>query len=175
MAQYRYTNLMEYLPVRYSATDEQKRDRQEIFDFKDGYCSLHIKTGILGKINSLGIVNKSDWCICFIPASTNYKTQRRYAALASYIERNTGIACSFTAIADVADHESGHLCGKKANPAEDFTVNANFVNGKRVILIDDIITRGSTFVSTANKLYNCGAQDVIGVFVAKTINPDWHN
>lgn len=37
MNSYSYTYLKEYLPVRYSATLEQKSDRQIVYDFKDGF------------------------------------------------------------------------------------------------------------------------------------------
>ena len=45
--------------------------------------------------------------------------------------------------------------------------------GKKVILIDDIITRGTTFNKTADKLESMGAVCVTGLFLAKTINPDY--
>lgn len=46
--------------------------------------------------------------------------------------------------------------------------------GKKVILVDDVITRGRTFVQIANKLISNGASSVEGLFVAKTINPNWN-
>ena len=73
----------------------------------------------------------------------------------------------------IIDQESGHIAGKKANPASDFSVNREDVTGKNIILIDDIITRGTTFMGTTNKLMANGANLVIGLFLAKTINPDW--
>jgi predicted amidophosphoribosyltransferase len=47
--------------------------------------------------------------------------------------------------------------------------------GKKVILIDDVITRGRTFTQTASKILANGASSVTGMFVAKTVNPDWNN
>jgi predicted amidophosphoribosyltransferase len=47
--------------------------------------------------------------------------------------------------------------------------------GKKVILVDDVITRGRTFVQTADKLIANGASSVEGMFVAKTVNPDWNS
>ena len=43
-----------------------------------------------------------------------------------------------------------------------------------VILVDDVITRGRTFCQTADKLMQNGASSVVGLFVAKTVNPDWN-
>ena len=43
---YEYRYLMEYLPKRYSATMKQENDREVIYDFKNGYCSLSLMNTI---------------------------------------------------------------------------------------------------------------------------------
>ena len=171
---YNYAYCMEYLPVRYSATTQQQNNRQEVYNFKNGYCSSRIKDYIIDKIKSIVGYSSSRWCVCFIPASTNSKTARRYNELAEAVRREIGCTCSTNIISNKCDRESGHLTGKKSNPSEDFLVDST-IRGKNVILIDDVITRGRTFVTTANKLENEGANSVVGLFVAKTINPDWQN
>lgn len=174
MGTYKYLNIMEYLPKRYNATTKQENDRQVIYDFKNGYCDLSLMHKIAEYIkfvkNKMGGCN---WRVCFIPASTHAKTTRRYNKLANFIERETGIACDYHTIMPIIDQESGHIAGKKANPAENFNVNAKDVAGKNIILIDDVITRGTTFRQTANKLAANGANMIVGLFLAKTINPDW--
>ena len=65
------------------------------------------------------------------------------------------------------------ITGKKTNPAENFNIKTSDVAGKNIILIDDVITRGMTYMHTTNKLINNGANMVKGLFLAKTINPDW--
>ncbi len=84
-----------------------------------------------------------------------------------------GIACDYHTILPIQDQESGHITGKKTNPAENFNIKTSDVAGKNIILIDDVITRGMTYVHTTNKLINNGANMVKGLFLAKTINPDW--
>lgn len=93
--------------------------------------------------------------------------------LATFIEKETGIACDYHTILPIQDQESGHITGKKTNPAENFNIKTSDVAGKNIILIDDVITRGMTYVHTTNKLINNGANMVKGLFLAKTINPDW--
>lgn len=174
MGTYNYQYIMEYLPKRYTATTKQECDRQVIYDFKNGYCNLSLMNNIVEHIKD--IKNKmggNNWRVCFIPASTHLKTACRYQKLAAYIEKETGIACDFHTIMPIIDQESGHIAGKKANPAADFNVKRADVEGKNIILIDDIITRGTTFMGTTNKLMANGANMVIGLFLAKTINPDW--
>ena len=72
------------------------------------------------------------------------------------------------------DTEAGHISGKSGNPIEAFGFNTEKIGGKNIILIDDIITRGTTFNQVANKLNSLGALSVTGLFLARTINPDYH-
>ena len=85
----------------------------------------------------------------------------------------TGVRCSYNAISKVEDSDAGHIAGKSSDPAAEFTFDSSFFSGKRVILIDDVITRGTTLESTARRLIRMGAREVVGLVVAKTINPDW--
>jgi ComF family protein len=47
-----------------------------------------------------------------------------------------------------------------------FTADAAVVNGRRVLLIDDVVTTGSTLMSCADALSNAGALSVIAACVA---------
>lgn len=173
MRNYRYTYLMDYVPVRFNATSEQAANRQEVYNFKNGYCTLKVKERLVKTINDIkNDVFDGKTRVCFIPASSHYKTIQRYRNLSSYIEDMTGCPCSISTITKERDEEAGHISGKKLNPAMDYKVNRNDIYGENVILIDDVITRGRTFSSTADKLYDNGAKEVIGLFLAKTIHPN---
>ena len=50
---YEYRYLMEYLPKRYSATMKQENDREVIYDFKNGYCSLSLMNTIVECIKEI--------------------------------------------------------------------------------------------------------------------------
>lgn len=163
--------IMDYLPKRYDGTREQILNRQAIFDFKDGCCGNRILTGLTDGVRRLA---DSNTVVCFVPASTSFKTERRYEDIAEYIFGKTGICCSYTAISKPNDGESGHIGGKSADPAAEFSFNSSFFSGKKVILIDDVITRGTTLESTARRLKSQGALEVIGLVVGKTVNPDWN-
>lgn len=166
-------NIIEYLPKRYSATPEQEQNRQICYNFKDGYLSDSVKNAFLNKIREITNNNKSGWLICFIPASTSTKTDRRFSKLADAL-RNEGYEVGFKAIYNKYDTEAGHISGKSANPIEAFGFNTEMTKGKNIILIDDIITRGTTFNQAANKISSLGALSVCGLFLARTINPDYH-
>lgn len=165
-------NITEYLPVRYDATFKQQQDRDMCFDFKDGILSTTVKEAFLRKVNEITKGKKAGWTICFIPASTSDKTKRRFSKLAAAL-KEAGYSVKEKAIFNVYDTEAGHINGKSSNPISSFGFEKNAVMGQKVILIDDIITRGKTFNMTADKLEALGASCVTGLFLAKTINPDW--
>ena len=167
-----YQYLKEYLPVRYQANAQQLADRQTCYNFKDGYLNDEVKSGFLNKIQEITNGEKTGWSICFIPASTKSKTQTRYKKLAEAIQAS-GYKVAIDAIYNEHDHEAGHLTGKTGNPIEGFGFNTSGIAGKKIIVIDDIITRGKTFQMVAEKLMAMGATTVTGLFLAKTINPDY--
>lgn len=169
---YQYTSILKYVPIRFMATMEQDIDRKTVYSFKDGYCSEDLKEKIVDRIKMLmNSCPGGSWEVCFIPASSHSKTVNRYTKLMQYISNRLGIECSIDVISKEHDEEAGHISGKKVNPAEDFRIERNKVVGKKIILIDDVITRGRTFCCTADKLIECGASNVLGLFVAKTIHP----
>lgn len=171
---YEYRYLMEYLPKRYSATMKQENDREVIYDFKNGYCSLSLMNTIVECIKEIkNETGGNNWRVCFIPASTHHKTACRYQKLAEAIQA-AGYEVAINAIYNEHDHEAGHLTGKTGNPIEGFGFNASDIAGKKLIVIDDIITRGRTFQMVAEKLETMGAASVTGLFLAKTFNPDYH-
>lgn len=161
---------MEYLPTRYAGSNSQIQDRRDIFNFKDGSCPSHIINGLADGIRRIA---NSNTVVCFLPASTSYKTVRRYGNISDKLSTMTGVSCSYKAISKTEDSDAGHIAGKSSDPAAEFTFDPSFFSGKKVILIDDIITRGTTLESTAKRLLQMGAREVVGLVVAKTINPDW--
>ena len=167
-----YHYLKDYLPVRYQANAQQLADRQTCYNFKDGYLNDEVKSGFLNKIQEITNGEKTGWAICFIPASTKSKTQTRYKKLAEAILASS-YKVAIDAIYNEHDHEAGHLTGKTGNPIEGFGFNTSGIAGKKIIVIDDIITRGKTFQMVAEKLMAMGATTVTGLFLAKTINPDY--
>ena len=167
-----YHYLKNYLPVRYQANAQQLADRQTCYNFKDGNITDEVKSGFLNKIQEITNGEKTGWAICFIPASTKSKTQTRYKKLAEAIQAS-GYKVAIDAIYNEHDHEAGHLTGKTGNPIEGFGFNTSGIAGKKIIVIDDIITRGKTFQMVAEKLMAMGATTVTGLFLAKTINPDY--
>lgn len=168
---YEYRYLMEYLPKRYSATMKQENDREVIYDFKNGYCSLSLMNTIVECIKEIkNETGGNNWRVCFIPASTHHKTALRYSQLATAIETETGIPSDYHTILPKPELITQHMATGKTDPAEDFLFNKEQIEGKDIILIGDIITTGTNFTKTCQKLAELGAKSVIGLFLAKTIH-----
>lgn len=173
MIHHKFYNLLEYIPVRYQGLSaSQLQDRREVFNFKDGNISTSLKQSILSKVRNIISTNPTSWAICFIPASTKAKTFNRFSSLAIFLSREAGCEVYIDAITSSVDKSAGHISGKSDNPTEDFSFNSAYIRGKKVLLIDDVITRGKTFDDTAFKLERLGASEVVGLFIAKTIHPD---
>lgn len=52
-----------------------------------------------------------------------------------------------------------------------FNAEPRRVNGRKILLMDDVATTGSTLSSCAEALYSAGAQDVFAVTVARAVFP----
>ena len=165
--------ILEYIPSRYVGLNaKQQQVRKAVWNFKDGSCSDELRKRILDSVSSSISGNGASFQVCFLPASTKEKTIRRYSTLANYLCANLECEVRLDAIINAYDTESGHLNRKNGCPTENLTFRRDIVKGKRVILIDDVITRGLTFNTAADKLMEAGAASVQGVFIAKTVHPD---
>lgn len=164
----KYVNLMEYLPLRLPATEEEERIRKIVHDFKNGKCSPELKNKFTDAIKQLKEERKGvKLRVCFIPAITADKTALRYSQLATAIESETGIPSDYHTI--LPKRATELMATGKTDPAKDFLFNKEQIEGKDIILIGDIITTGTNFTKISLKLTELGAKSVIGLFLAKTI------
>lgn len=164
-----YVNLMEYLPLRYPPTLEEEKNRRIVSNFKRGRCSPELKNQFTDAIKQLKEERKDvKLRVCFIPAITVDKTALHYSQLATAIETETGIPSDYHTI--LPKRATELMATGKTDPAEDFLFNKKQIEGKDIILIGDIITTGTNFTKTCQKLTELGAKSVIGLFLAKTIH-----
>ena len=163
-----YVNLMEYLPLRYPPTLEEEKNRRIVSNFKRGRCSQELKNQFTDAIKQLKEERKDvKLRVCFMPAITADKTALRYSQLATAIETGTGIPSDYHTI--LPKRATELMATGKTDSAEDFLFNKEQIEGKDIILIGDIITTGTNFTKTCQKLAELGAKSVIGLFLAKTI------
>ena len=168
---YEYSSLLEYLPVRYPANSVQMADRNEVYRFKDGHASMRIKSLLVEKINEITGSAKDQWLVVFIPSSSQERTTKRYGVLAKFLCLQTGVETSMSVITNRIDRSSKHLSDNVVNPVSTFSFDLQAVAGKNIILVDDVITTGTTFRLCAIKLKRLGAVHIQGLFVARTVHP----
>ena len=168
-----YNYLFNYLPKRYAANAEEELNRRIVYDFKDGCCSMKIKESFSNVINKVTGNKANEWVVLFIPASSKSRTITRFSELAQSIKSRTGITASLNGIRNLVETESMCRSGHRFDKTSTYQFDRTIINGKNVILIDDVITSGLSFRTCAEKLFQSGAKSVRGLFVAKTVNPDW--
>lgn len=152
-----------------SASEEQKKERQICYDFNNGILSEEVKIQFLEKIKQIIGEDKEFWLVCFIPAFSAAKTKLRFGSLASVI-REEGYNVSIDAIYNKYDRPPRPVTRGTKNPIESFGIKQEEVAQKKILLIDDIITRGETFSRIGKALEDMGATTIVGLFLAQTID-----
>ena len=126
---------------------------------------VHLVTDFIFK--TIPYAERKDWLFCTIPASTREKNDIRNRHFCERVCEATGLKNGFSDIMILYDRTDSR------HQKEDDTVwNLQFgagVEGKHVLLFDDIITRGVSFIQCAEKLKSKGAASVTGLFLGKTL------
>lgn len=154
----------EHLPVK----DLDRR--AEILRFKDGEYGpmAELLTDFIR--GNFWKQSLPGWVLCAIPASTREKHVTRYARLMEEVSEATGIRNGFECIRIKFDRKDSRE-KKEANTVRNLEFDRAGIRGKWVLVLDDITTRGTSFVQCAEKLYANGAEYVCGFFMGKTV--DW--
>jgi len=163
----------DYYPVRYYTSIGSKEDRLRkfIWKFKDGeYTDLNFNVlEELKRLLNSSHISIEDFVLIAIPASTIEKTKKRYEHFLPKLAEKINKKLSSNAIT-TQDH--AELKGTTLSRVKHFYFTPEQYRGKGVILFDDVITTGETFKQTAIKLLDSGAKNVIGIFIARTVNKD---
>lgn len=147
--------------------DRDERNRSMILGFKDGEdaIAIHLVTDYI--FRTIPFAERKDWLFCAVPASTREKNEKRNRHFCERVAEATGLKNGFTDIIIVYDRTDSR------HQKEDDTVwNLQFsasVDGMKILLFDDIITRGVSFVQCADKLIDKGALWVDGIFLGRTL------
>jgi competence protein ComFC len=134
----------------------------------------------LGEALSKHLINyylQENWkadAVVPIPLSLKRQTERGYnqaALLAWPMALALGIAYRPKAISRIRETRS--QVGLKARERAEnvkgaFTANRKFVEGKTILLIDDVTTTGATLSASARAMIDAGAQQVYGLTLARS-------
>lgn len=170
-------SLYEYVPTRFEATDREKKIRSQIWDFKAGKRTKQVAAIVADKITEKFGSFAENIVFACIPASSADRTETRYHDFCEEVARLCGCMNGYNAIkvdgSRMAIHETNK--GKSVKNTETITLNADFFNGKRVVIFDDILTKGYSYASFATAIENLGAEVLGGLFLGKTMNNYYNN
>ena len=132
-------NFFDYLPTKYQASARDWQVRKYVWAFKDGKCAVSAAQLVAKKIREQFGTSVSDMVFVCIPVEG---------------ER-------------LAIHES--KSGKHVNNVQVINFDKEFFKGKKVLVFDDVITRGYSYARFACHLEMLGASVLGGMFLAKTL------
>ena len=157
----------DYCPDRANRNVRDERNRSMILGFKDGKdeTAIHLVTEFI--FSYIPANELENWMLCVIPASTRAKNEARNRHFCESVSRICGIRNGYKEIIILFDRtDSRH------EKTDDTIGNLQFGNGfegRKVLLFDDIVTRGVSFMQCAEKIVGKGAESVTGLFLGRTL------
>jgi predicted amidophosphoribosyltransferase len=161
----------DYYPVsrHKSITTEQKKVSNLVFRFKEGESGA-----LVAKLFSLAIsrmpffYEAKNPILIPIPASTRERHRQRFAKFCYLLSKHLHIADGYRAIGIKEDRVQ--LKGSVGrDKLSNLSFHAEYIKGKDVFLVDDILTTGQSFIQTKRMLEKMGASAMVGLFLGKTI------
>ena len=175
-----YYALLDYFPKnRYGVVPGPvSADRSELYHFKDGaagYARLFANKVCSAIINQIPQDERDEWTsdntiVSVLPASTGAKTTIRFRAYCRMVAEKLDVTDGFHAITNKYDVDPAHLGKKARGDISNLAFNGELINGKRVLLLDDITTSRSSFKAVSEELFKHGATHVTGFYAGKTFD-----
>ncbi len=174
--------LLDYYPttVEFEADDDEWDDRWTVWIFKNdpGKTPEEAHQRVLNRVvpkfagllkDTFGEESLKYLTLVCIPASTEEKNNARYKEFSERLCQETGIENGFSHIHLTRDRVAKREGGNADDVSiANYSFDDSFFNGKRVILLDDIITKGNSMRIAKAKLEKLGAQVICGLSVGKT-------
>ena len=164
--------LFPYVPKRFlcRASFEEIVLHYMILGFKDG-MNVHTRWAVRQFALAMADMDLSDVAIVCIPASTGYSHVRRWKRFAESLCRMTGAVNGFPHVHVSGSRSRVHITGDRSesqNIKHYVDIEPEFFRGRRVIVIDDIVTTGQTSRTFTATLSNAGATVTMVLCLAKT-------
>lgn len=163
----RYT----YIPTTVQADGKAWGIRKKVWKFKDGDTAISAEVAQWVSTTLDEAMPDLENCtfVC-IPASSEESTQMRYEQFAQEVCKATQMANAYKHIkvegTRLAIHE--HKVCKSISKVQVLKFDRRFFNGRKVIIFDDVITKGKSFSTMVEYLEEMGAKVVGGIFLAAT-------
>lgn len=164
---FRYA-LFTYTPQKRmrKASFEDRELSRKILLFKDGR-----KTATAWAANemakSMRLMDLTDTIIICVPASCQYTYTRCFKRFSKTLCDKCNAINGFDFVKVVGKRCKKHIC-KEDCPLSNIIIDADKLKGRKVIIIDDIVTTGQTADSFAKRIQEAGADVRMTCFLAKT-------
>ena len=162
---------LKYYPIRIKNVGlEEKVARQIVWDFKDGnHYEAVAQMTAKRLVEHFGEQVRNIVFSC-VPASTSEKHEHRYKDFSSRVCELSGAVNGYEHVRVTNDRPEVHKNRKKKDVQiqENVIYDEDFFKGKRILVFDDIITRGHSYANFANRLEMFGAEVLGGFFLGKT-------
>lgn len=151
--------------MRRASFDDMEMSRK-ILLFKDGRKSA--TTWAANEMaKALHPMDLTDTIIICIPASRQYTYTRHFKRFSKTLCDRCHAINGFDLIKVVGKHCKKHICKKDCSLAN-IIIDDDKLKGRKVIIIDDIVTTGQTADSFAKRIQETGADVRMVCFLAKT-------
>lgn len=161
----------DYYPVSQykNITTEEKKVSNLVFRFKEGESSSLVAKLFSLAIRRMPFIDEAKNPVVIpISASTLERQQKRFAKFTYLLARHLKIMDGYRAIWIKKDREQlKGTTGK--NKLANLVFNEEYIKGKDIFLVDDILTSGQSFIQTKQKMEELGANSVVGLFLGRTV------
>ena len=164
-----------YIPKAYRelATEEERSFSEWVINFKDGQ-KAQLKEGaqmVISKLRQWYGDKARELVVVPVPCSSMAQYRFRFSYFCVVVANTLGQANPMQHVTILGKRSAAHR-----NPAHtivkddnyEVQVDGDFFKGKKVVIVDDIVSSGRTADDFANLLEQAGAEVKGGIFFAKT-------
>lgn len=148
-----------------SISSESVNARIMVWDFKNGSDQETVKDIVVKKLRSTFGSDCSKLTLVCVPASNKYDNEDRYKDFANHVTSQLNMYNGFDYIKITKDRTPNHMGG--TDPAE-YSFVTSFFNGKRIVLFDDVVTRGHSMQWFKETLESYGAIVICCMSIGRT-------
>lgn len=164
-----YATFIKYYPVRFKVEAAYEANRQVVYNFKSGIANQAVDDLFVSQINNLtSQTGPSNFWLCCLPSSKVDKTNARFKNLITRLSDRTKVNNGFDLLKPNQNRNEVHTGNSRDYSNVLSSIDFGHFQGKRVILIDDVVTTGRSFGIVAGHLRTLHCTRVNGLMLAKT-------
>lgn len=167
---------MPYVPKAYRelATEEERKASEWVINFKDGQ-KAQLKEGaqmVINKLREWYGDKARELVVVPVPASSMAQYRFRFAYFCVVVANTLGQLNPMQHVTILGKRQAYHRTPEHTaqEDAYEVRIDGDFFKGRKVVIIDDVVSSGATADRFAKRLEEVGAVVKGGIFFAKTKN-----